>query len=101
MPWNGNECGRKYKVMRITRQASTIQIIIEQKQLENVEYFKYLVSMMTYDAKCTLEMKSRIAMAKEAFNKQKAYFTSKVDFNLRKEQVKCYIWSTAFYSAET
>jgi len=87
--------------MRIMRQASTIQIITDQKQLENVEYLKYLVSMMTHDAKCTLEMKSRLAMAKEAFNKQKAYFTSKVGLNLRKKQVKCYIWSTAFYVAET
>jgi hypothetical protein len=56
--------------MRITRQASTILIIIDQKQLENVVYFKYLGSMMTYDAKCTLGMKSRIATAKEAFNKK-------------------------------
>jgi len=88
MPWNGNECGRKYKVMRITRQASTIQIIIDQKQLENVEYFKYMVSMMTYDAKCTLEIKSRIAMTKEAFNKQKAYFTSKVDLKFKEETSK-------------
>jgi hypothetical protein len=101
MLWNGNECGRKYKVIRITSQASTIQIIIDQKQLENVEYFKYLGSMMTYDAKCTLEIKSRIVMAKEAFNKKKAYFTSKVDLHLRKIPVKCYIWSTAFYGAET
>ena len=39
-------------------------------------------------------------MAKAAFNK-KALFTSKLDLNLRKKPVKCYIWSMALYGAET
>jgi len=46
------------------------------------------------------EIKSRIAMAKAAFNK-KTFFTSKLDLNLRKELVKCYIWSVLLYGAET
>jgi hypothetical protein len=52
--------------------------MIDQKQLENVEYFNYLGSMITNDARCTLEIKSRIAMAKAVFNK-KTVFTSKLD----------------------
>jgi hypothetical protein len=32
-------------------------------QFENVEYFNYLGSMITSDARCTREIKSRIAMA--------------------------------------
>jgi hypothetical protein len=40
-------------------------------------------------------------MSKEAFNKKKALFTSKLDFNLKKKLVKCYIWSIALYGAET
>jgi hypothetical protein len=47
-----------------------------------------------------VHLKSRTAMAKKAFNKRKAYFTSEVDLNLRKKQVKCNIWSTAFYGSE-
>jgi len=31
----------KTKVMRISRQPLAVKIIIDQKQLENVEYFKY------------------------------------------------------------
>jgi hypothetical protein len=38
------------------------------------------------------EIKSRIAMAKAAFNKKKNLFTSTLDLNLRKKLVKCYIW---------
>jgi hypothetical protein len=56
--------------------------------------------MITNDARCTREIKSRIAMAKAAFNK-KNLFTSKLDLNLRKKLVKCYIWSIALNDAET
>jgi hypothetical protein len=44
-------------------------------------------------------MKSRIGMAKPAFYKEKA-FTSKMDLELRKKLVKCYIWSITLYGAE-
>jgi hypothetical protein len=68
-----------------------MKIMIDQKQLENVEYFNYLGSMITNDARCTRETKSRIAMAKAAFNKKKNLFTSKLDLYIRKKLVKCYI----------
>jgi hypothetical protein len=57
--------------------------------------------MITNDAKCTREIKARIAMAKAAFNRKKTLFTSKLDLKLRKKLVKCYIWSIALYVAET
>jgi hypothetical protein len=57
--------------------------------------------MITNGARCTHEIKSRMAMAKAAFYKKKILFTSKLDLNLRKKLVKCYIWSTALYGAET
>ena len=50
--------------------------MIDQKQLENVECFKYLGSVLTNDGRCTCEIKSRIDMAKAAFNKKKTLFTS-------------------------
>ena len=104
-----NEIGRCYgmemnvvktKVMRISRQPFPVKIIVDQKQLENVE-FKYLGSMLTNDGRCTCKIKSRIAMAKAAFNKKRAVFTSMLDLKLRKKLVKCYIWSVALYYAET
>ena len=104
------EIGRRYgmemnvektKVMRISRQPSSVTILIDQKQLENVECFKYLGSILTNDERCTCEIKSRIAMAKAAFNKKKTLFSSKLDLNLRKKLVKCYILSMALYGAET
>ena len=40
-------------------------------------------------------------MAKAAFGKKKTLFTRKLDLNLRKKLIKCYIWSMALYGAET
>jgi len=65
--WHGDECG-KTKVMRISRQPSPVTIMIDQRQLENVECFKYLGSLLTNDGRCTCEIKCRIAMAKAAFS---------------------------------
>ena len=66
------------KLMSISRQPSPATIMIDQKQLENVELFKYLGSTLTNDGICTREIKSRIAMGKVAFNK-KTLLTSKLD----------------------
>jgi hypothetical protein len=38
--------------------------MIDQKQLEKVEYFNYLDSIIPNDARCTRDIKYRIAMAK-------------------------------------
>jgi len=57
--------------------------------------------MLANDGRCTCEIKSRIAMVKTAFSKKKTLFASKLDLNLRKKLIKCYIWGMAFYGAET
>jgi hypothetical protein len=74
--------------------------VTDQKQPQNVDYFNCLGSILINDARNTREIKSRIDMAKAAFNKV-ALFTSKLDCNLRKKPVKCYIWSIALCGAGT
>jgi hypothetical protein len=95
----------KTKVMSTPMQLSTLQVMINQKQLENVEYFKYLGSIITNDARCTNEIKSRIAMANAPFKKNKkkkqTLLTRKLGLNLKKKLVTCSMWSTALYGAET
>jgi len=66
-----------------------------------MEYFKYLVSVITSDARCTHEIQSRIAMAKAVFNRKKNLFTSKFDLNLRKTLTNCHIWRIVLFRAET
>jgi len=56
------------KVMRIPREQSPTQIMIDQTRLENVEYFKYFGNMITICVRHTREIKSRTAMTKAEFN---------------------------------
>jgi hypothetical protein len=82
----------KTKVMRISRQPFPVKIMIDQKQLENAESFKYLGSILTNDGRCICKIKCRIAMAKAAFNKKRTLFINTLDLEWRKKLVKCYIW---------
>ena len=57
--------------------------------------------MITNYARCRREIKCRVAMVKATFNRKKILLTSKLDLNLRKKLVKCYIRSITIYGAET
>ena len=72
----------KTNLMRISRQPFRVKIMIDQKQLENVESFKYLGSMSTNDGRWTCEIKCRIAMAKSAFNKWELFLIAHWTWNL-------------------
>lgn len=69
------------------------------KQLDKVEYFKYLGSLITHDARKTRENNS-ILHIKSSYDK-KPFFTRTVYLNLMKKQVKCYNWTITLYDAKT
>ena len=73
-----------YMHVRISREPSPVRTVIDHKQLENVEYFNCLRSTITNDAKCTREIKSRIAMPKSAF-KSKKTFHQQIGLRFREE----------------
>ena len=85
--------GMKMNVTRISRQTFPLQTVIDQKWPENVEYFNYLGSMTANGARYTREIKCSTVIVKEAFNKKKTLFTSKLGSHLRKNLVKYYIRS--------
>jgi hypothetical protein len=96
--WHGNECGKNKSNENFKTTISSNNYDRPpppKKKQENVECFQYLGSTLTNDGRCMCEIKSKIAMAKAAFNK-KILFTSTLDLNLRKKVVKCYIWSIGF-----
>ena len=64
---------------------SPVTITIDQKEVENVKCFKYLGSMLTEDGRCTCEIKSRIAMAKAAFNKEEESFYQQTGLKFEEE----------------
>jgi hypothetical protein len=63
----------KTKAVRFSKKTSTVQTTIDEKQLENVEYFNCLFTMVTNDARCICEIKSTITMLNEAFNDKKTF----------------------------
>ena len=79
------------------RLPSPIQIMVDQKQLANVEYCNYVAW------RCTREIKFSTAIAKTGFNRKKNVFFSKLDLYsyFRNKLAKCYIWSIASYGAES
>jgi hypothetical protein len=101
----GSFCGMEInvdetKVVKVLRQPSHAQIMIDQVQPGGVEYCSYLGVMVTKTVICTREFTFRIAVAKAAVNNKKNVFTDSLEVNLRKKLEKCYIWSIAFHGAE-
>jgi hypothetical protein len=71
------------------------------RELKEVDHIKYLGSVLTRDGYFTREIKIRIAIAKEAFNRKLSLLASKINIELRKKLVTCYVWSIALYGSET
>jgi len=62
-------------------QQPLIENMTDEKQLKNVEYFIYLCSMITNDARYTREIKCRITMETAAFNKKNPFTALKLKKN--------------------
>ena len=61
------------------------------KIYKTINHFKYLGSVLTRDGYCTREIKMRIAIAKEAFNRKMSLLKSKLNIELKKKLVRCYV----------
>jgi hypothetical protein len=55
---------------------------------------------MINNARCVREMSPSTAMGKEAFNRKKILFTSKLNVNFGNRIVNCYVWSIAMHVPE-
>ena len=90
----------KTKTMKIGSE-ERIQLEIDGVEIEQVDRFKYLGSVVESGWKCEKEIKERIGMAKAAFNKMRRILTSKMSRELRKRVMRCYVWSVFLYGSET
>ena len=59
--------------------------------LKEVDHLKYHESVLTRDSYCTKEIKVRIFITKEAFNREISLLTSKLNIDLAKKLIRCYI----------
>jgi hypothetical protein len=93
---------KKTKVMRVSREGDGgVNIINEGERLEQVQQFRYLGALITSDGRCEMEIKTRIGMAKAAFNNRKELLSRRMNKNLKKRIIKTVIWSVALYASET
>src|SRR6266516_3613676 len=63
--------------------------------------FKYLGPVNTEDGRSHSDVKTRIAMAKDAFNKRKELVTKGLSMKLKKRMVKVLVWPVVLYGCET
>ncbi|KAJ4448528.1 hypothetical protein ANN_10546 [Periplaneta americana] len=87
--------------MVIGRKVKKVNLRILNEAVEQVDSFKYLGCTTNCNMSCCQEVKRRIAMAKEAFNRKRSIFCGPLEKEIRKILVKCFVWSVAFYGAET
>ena len=66
-----------------------------------MDHFKCIGNVLTRYCYCRREIKTRVSKAKEAFNRKISLLTSKLNIELRKKFVWCYIWSIVLYGSET
>jgi len=93
---------KKTKAMVVSRvEGRTVSISIDGQNVEQVKKFTYLGAILTENATCIEEVKARIGMAKEAFNKTKGLMTNSLNKVLKKRMVKTLVWPVALYGYET
>jgi predicted DNA-binding protein (MmcQ/YjbR family) len=90
----------KTKVMRISRQPSPVHILIDQKQLYDLEHFNHLGSVNTKWCKMYKENEIDDCHSKICFQQEEVPRTIKLESNLSKKLVKCHIWSKALCGVE-
>ena len=92
---------KKTKVMKIGREQGRLNIEVDGKVLEQVGHFKYLGSLLAEDGYCEKEIRARVAMAKDIFERHRSLFTASFDPQLKKRLIKCFVWSVFLYGSET
>ena len=102
--------GRKYgmeididrsQVMRVSRSNESLQIKVGNRELKEVDHFIYLGSLLMRNGYCAKEIKMRIVITKEIFNRKMPLLTSKINIELKKKLVSCCVWSINLYGSET
>lgn len=79
---------KKTKVMRISRnEGRKITINIAGEKLEQVKQFNYLGSTITEDFKSQGEIRRRIILGKEAYNKTRELMRGKLELSLKKRLI--------------
>ena len=88
--------------MLVTRksQLPECSLIIGGESIKQVDKIKYLSSWIMSDGKCDQNIRSRIGIAKEAFQRMKPILAKKLSMNMRRNILHCYIHPILMNSSE-
>ena len=78
-----------------------LRLTVEGQSVEQVSKFRYLGSLISEDGRCLDDVKTRIGMAKDAFNKREELLTRSIRVDLSKRLVKTLVWPVVLYGCET
>src|SRR6476619_7613271 len=93
---------KNIKAMVVSRNGGErVNITVEGQSVEQVSKFRYLGLLISEDGRCLDDVKTRIEMAKDAFNKRKDLLTSSIRVDLRKRLGKTLVWPVVLYGCET
>jgi len=93
---------QKTKTMVVTRDGGgEVNIVLDGQRVGQVNNFKYLGSFMSDGGRSLVDVKARIALAKEAFNKRKELLTKRLNKPLKKRMIRTLVWPVAMYGCET
>ncbi|XP_072933758.1 uncharacterized protein [Epargyreus clarus] len=93
---------KKTKFMVISNTShSTTRITVSGQNLERVQKYKYLGTWLNEDWNSDLEIKTRIEIARSAFNTMRKVLCSRsINIKLRTRLLHCYIWPIILYGCE-
>ena len=82
--------------------STKINIAIDGEQIEQVASYMYLGSLITEDGRSEKEIKRRIMIARNTFTNMRTLLSCRgINLKTRLRAIKCYIWPTLFYGADT
>ena len=92
----------KTKVMAISRDKTkpVIRITVAGQNLEQVNQFTYLGSVISDDGKCEVEIRRRISQAKLAFLRLGDLLRRDINLRLKTRFLRCFVWSRLLYGTE-
>ncbi|KAJ4432119.1 hypothetical protein ANN_20734 [Periplaneta americana] len=90
----------KTKTMVVGRKINKVNLRILNEAIEQVDSFNYFGRTISSNMSCSQEVKRKIAMTKEAFNRKRSIFCGPLEKELRKILVKCFVWNVALSMAE-
>ena len=77
-------------------------LVSKGETIKQVKTFKYLGYIITSDGRCSTEIKRRIAIAKDGFNKMSLIFKNhNISMTTKHRVLKAYVWSILLYGCES